>query len=172
MKLTASLIVSFVLLTSASGEGNEMVKMCLFYPNESGHARSDPIVDQQFASSHVHTFYGPQNFHPNTSYEDLRDTPARFSSSPFVENQSLYWVSFLFWNRIRMMEQPSSGEDACLKTEADHSFLLVSYYSSSATMYAAPIHLSCRGRWCQRPADVHSSQQLGNQPPLSVGQEQ
>lgn len=68
-----------------------MVKMCLFYPNESGHARSDPIINQNCASGHVHTFYGPQNFHPNTSYEDLRDTPAKFSSTPFVENQSLYW---------------------------------------------------------------------------------
>ena len=41
--------------------------------------------------SYYHQFYGPQNFHPNTSYEDIRDTPARFSSSPWVENQSLYW---------------------------------------------------------------------------------
>jgi hypothetical protein len=93
MKLTASSIVSFLLMAGASGQGNEMVKMCLFYANESGHARSDPIIDQQCASGHVHTFYGPQNFHPNTSYEDIRDTPAKFSSTPFVENQSLYWVS-------------------------------------------------------------------------------
>lgn len=91
----------FLLMAGASGQGNEMVKMCLFYANESGHARSDPIIDQQCASGHVHTFYGPQNFHPNTSYEDIRDTPAKFSSTPFVENQSLYWVSW----QIRCMDK-------------------------------------------------------------------
>mmetsp|Transcript_19687 Transcript_19687/g.22659 ORF Transcript_19687/g.22659 Transcript_19687/m.22659 type:complete len:501 (+) Transcript_19687:1-1503(+) len=68
-----------------------MVKMCLFYPNESGHARSDPILKQDGPSDHVHTFYGPQNFHPDTTYEQLRDTKPEFSSSPIVENQSLYW---------------------------------------------------------------------------------
>jgi hypothetical protein len=102
--------------------GNSMVKMCLFYPNPSGHARSDPIINQQCASGHVHTvsqmkspmrhimhtfahllsqFYGPQNFHPNTSYEDIRDTPAKFSSTPYVENQSLYWVRFNRTRRVR-----------------------------------------------------------------------
>ena len=34
---------------------NTMVKMCLFYKNPSGHARSDPIINQQCASGHVHT---------------------------------------------------------------------------------------------------------------------
>ena len=38
-------------------------------------------------------FYGPQNFHPNTTYDDLRATKSVDSTSPFVENQSLYWVS-------------------------------------------------------------------------------
>lgn len=72
-------------------EKDGMTKMCLFYPNESGHARSDPILNQECASDHVHTFYGPQNIHPNTSYEDLRDTKTIYSSSPWAENQSLYW---------------------------------------------------------------------------------
>ena len=39
-------------------EKDGMTKMCLFYPNESGHARSDPILNQECASDHVHTFYG------------------------------------------------------------------------------------------------------------------
>jgi len=92
MKFTVSTVAGFLFFASSvQGQGNEMVKLCLFYPNESGHARSDPIINQNCASGHVHTFYGPQNFHPNTSYEDLRDTPAKFSSTPFVENQSLYW---------------------------------------------------------------------------------
>ena len=34
---------------------SNMVKMCLFYPSPSGHARSDPIINQQCASDHVHT---------------------------------------------------------------------------------------------------------------------
>ncbi len=32
-----------------------MVKMCLFYPNPSGHARSDPIISQTCAADHVHS---------------------------------------------------------------------------------------------------------------------
>jgi len=84
----AAAFLSAPFLVDAQGQ---MVKMCLFYDDPSGHARSDPIIDQQCASGHVHSFYGPQNFHPNTSYQDLRDTPPEFSTSPFVENQSLYW---------------------------------------------------------------------------------
>lgn len=68
-----------------------LVKMCLFYGGPSGHARSDPILSQTCASDHVHTFYGPQNFHPDTTYEDIRDSSPQFSSTPTVENQSLYW---------------------------------------------------------------------------------
>ena len=72
---------------------NNMVKMCLFYDYPSAHARSDPIINQECASDHVHTFYGPQTVHPDTTYEELRDTPPQFSTSPYEENQSLYWVS-------------------------------------------------------------------------------
>jgi len=79
-----------VLCSTVDAQG-KMVKMCLFYPNPSGHARSDPIIDQQCASGHVHTFYGPQEFHPDTTYDDLLNTLPRFSSSPFEENNSLYW---------------------------------------------------------------------------------
>ena len=63
----------------------------LFYDSPSGHARSDPIITQQCASGHVHTFYGPQDFHPNTTYEDLLAISPQFSTSPVEENQSLYW---------------------------------------------------------------------------------
>ena len=131
----------------------QMVKMCLFYGNPSGHARSDPIINQQCSSGHVHTvssilpnikqilldnywcigiihhpsscclvsssffgwqnfisflffclffqsiqFYGPLGFHPDTTYQDLISTPPELSTSPYVENQSLYWVrTLLFW---------------------------------------------------------------------------
>ncbi|CAJ1956119.1 unnamed protein product [Cylindrotheca closterium] len=109
MQLSASFVVSFLLLTSSvSGRGNGMVKMCLDYPNESGHARSDPIVDQPQCPSirQVHTFYGPQHLHPNTSYEDIRETPARFSTTPFVANQSLQWHPSIY----RLIED-DTGDD-------------------------------------------------------------
>ena len=133
---TALLFGSSVPVVNA--QGGQMVKMCLFYEQPSGHARSDPIINQQCASGHVHSefmksnrcfnyrvnhsvvniripsphktalvslfvsflhqtsttaFYGPLEFHPETTYEDLINvikTP-ELSTSPVVENQSLYW---------------------------------------------------------------------------------
>lgn len=79
------------LFALADEEAVGLVKMCLFYPNESGHARTDPILNPTSPSDHVHTFYGPQNFHPSTTSENLLKTKPEYSSSPFVENQSLYW---------------------------------------------------------------------------------
>jgi hypothetical protein len=87
----SSAIVAAMLLPTAAQQEQQMVKMCLFYDRPSGHARSDPIINNQCTSSHVHTFYGPKSFHPNTSYEDLLLTPASMNTSPFVENKSLYW---------------------------------------------------------------------------------
>lgn len=81
------------------GTGN-MVKMCLFYGSPSGHARTDPIITDTDLSDHVHTFYGPLNFHPKTSNDDLRNTSSSLSTSPFVENQSLYWVSETYISNI------------------------------------------------------------------------
>jgi len=77
-------------LPSVAARRQQTVKMCLFYDRPSGHARSDPIINQVCPADHVHTFYGPRNFHPNTVYQDLVDTPPKFSTSPFNENQSLY----------------------------------------------------------------------------------
>mmetsp|Transcript_7869 Transcript_7869/g.12305 ORF Transcript_7869/g.12305 Transcript_7869/m.12305 type:complete len:758 (+) Transcript_7869:75-2348(+) len=91
MKYSFPLACLLSLLVVNNAVKAQLVKMCLENAFPSGHTRSDPIISQQCASGHVHTFYGPQNFHPSTNYEDIRDTPARFSSSPFVENQSLYW---------------------------------------------------------------------------------
>jgi len=90
-KINLAVFVGIGHFSHAQEEAPGMVKMCLFYPNESGHARSDPILKQDGPSDHVHTFYGPLNFHPDTSYEQLRDTKPKLSSSPFKENQSLYW---------------------------------------------------------------------------------
>ena len=78
-------------LVNAQGRRQEMVKMCLFYDTPSGHARSDPIISQNCSANHIHTFYGPLELHPNTTYEDLVNAPPSLSTSPFVENQSLYW---------------------------------------------------------------------------------
>ena len=48
--------VGFSSTVRADEEGTQqMVKMCLFYGSPSGHARTDPIIDQQCASGHVHT---------------------------------------------------------------------------------------------------------------------
>lgn len=92
MKVTIALLSVLVASTDMMvGAKNSMVKMCLFYKNPSGHARSDPITNQQCASGHVHTFYGPQEIHPDTTYDNLINTPARFSTTPYEENQSLYW---------------------------------------------------------------------------------
>lgn len=96
LKLSTILKILFVALAPSVGRAQEtgtgnMVKMCLFYETPSGHARTDPIVSQTCTSDHVHTFYGPQNFHPSTSYENIKDTDPKFSSSPWNENQSLYW---------------------------------------------------------------------------------
>jgi len=36
-------------------------------------------------------FYGPQNIHPDTTFNDLVNTRGQDSSTPYIENQSLYW---------------------------------------------------------------------------------
>lgn len=52
----ALILTSFFGAVDAEEEGTgNMVKMCLFYPNPSGHARSDPIITQDGLSDHVHT---------------------------------------------------------------------------------------------------------------------
>ena len=41
--------------SAAAQEDTNLVKMCLFYDSISGHARSDPILNQECPSDHVHT---------------------------------------------------------------------------------------------------------------------
>ena len=63
MKFTSSLSFHFGIATVAAffaNKGNvavdgQMVKMCLFYNDPAGHARSDPIINQECASDHIHT---------------------------------------------------------------------------------------------------------------------
>ena len=53
-------MMGLLLLPSVHAQG-QMVKMCLFYDTPSGHARSDPIINQQCSSGHVHTVsYSPK----------------------------------------------------------------------------------------------------------------
>lgn len=80
--------VNFALLVDVVNAN--LVKMCLFY-KVAGHARTDPILSQDCVSDHVHTFYGPQLFHPRTTNEDLRNSDPKHSTSVFEENKSLYW---------------------------------------------------------------------------------
>jgi len=99
---------SVPLVAQAQEEAPGMTKMCLFYEEDgvSGHVRSDPILSQVCPSGHVHTFYGPQNFHPNTSYEDLRATKPQHSTTPWIENQSLYWHPSIY----RVTKNPAGGK--------------------------------------------------------------
>lgn len=82
-------ILHIITLNGVNGD-DSFVKMCLYY-KAAGHVRSDPILNQACASDHVHTFYGPQQFHPNTTNEDLRNSNPKYSTSVYEENQSLYW---------------------------------------------------------------------------------
>jgi len=84
-----SVVVGIAILLVNVANAN-LVKMCLFY-KVAGHARTDPILSQECVSDHVHTFYGPQLFHPNTTNEDLRNSDPKHSTSVFEENKSLYW---------------------------------------------------------------------------------
>jgi len=84
---------------SADLEDTAMVKICLFYASPSGHARTDPIINQQCASDHMHTFYGPLHLHPQTSYSDLISTSPQYSTSPVEENQSSYWHPSIYRRR-------------------------------------------------------------------------
>jgi len=83
----------------------DLVKMCLFY-KAAGHARTDPIISQDCVSDHVHTFYGPQLFHPSTTPEDLRNSDPKFSTSVYEENKSLYWHPSIY----KVGKDPVTGE--------------------------------------------------------------
>jgi len=101
MNFSITYYLSVVILLGSIHTGNaqaqfgQLVKVELFHDRAAGHARSDPIISQQCASGHVHTFYGPKDFHPDTRYEDLLNAPPELSTSRVEENQSLYWVGLI-----------------------------------------------------------------------------
>lgn len=54
-----------------------------------GDVRTDPIINPDCLSDHVHTFYGVNTLRPETTYEDLRN--ANGNSGNVKQNKSLYW---------------------------------------------------------------------------------
>jgi hypothetical protein len=54
-----------------------------------GDVRTDPIINPDCLSDHVHTFYNINTLRPEISYEDLRNTDG--NSGNVEENKSLYW---------------------------------------------------------------------------------
>lgn len=54
-----------------------------------GDVRTDPIINPDCLSDHVHTFYGANKLRPETTYQDLRN--ANGASGNVAENLSLYW---------------------------------------------------------------------------------
>jgi hypothetical protein len=51
--------------------------------------RTDPIINPNGLSSHVHSFFGAARAAPNTTYEDLRSSTG--NTGNVEENKSLYW---------------------------------------------------------------------------------
>ena len=81
---------SLIVFLAASPVSAFPVKCCLTY-KPVGHVRTDPIINQECLSDHVHTFYGPQRLRPETTPQDLLDTPIELTSGEVLENKSLYW---------------------------------------------------------------------------------
>lgn len=54
-----------------------------------GNVRTDPIINPDCLSDHVHTFYGAASMRPETTYADLRNVNG--NSGNVEENKSLYW---------------------------------------------------------------------------------
>ena len=73
-------VLTFVLIILARTKTSANYLHSLFYDSPSGHARSDPIIDQQCASGHVHTFYGRRNSIP--TQRTKISWPYRLSSVP------------------------------------------------------------------------------------------
>lgn len=84
-------MIKFILLIVLAGHAIDMaesssIKMD-FLP--FANVRTDPIINPNELSDHIHTFYGATAARPETTYEDLRN--AYGGSGDAEENQSLYW---------------------------------------------------------------------------------
>mmetsp|Transcript_6233 Transcript_6233/g.7898 ORF Transcript_6233/g.7898 Transcript_6233/m.7898 type:complete len:446 (-) Transcript_6233:149-1486(-) len=54
-----------------------------------GDVRTDPIINPNCLSDHVHTFYGANKMRPETTFQDLRNADGNTGNAE--ENKSLYW---------------------------------------------------------------------------------
>mmetsp|Transcript_33631 Transcript_33631/g.81504 ORF Transcript_33631/g.81504 Transcript_33631/m.81504 type:complete len:408 (-) Transcript_33631:78-1301(-) len=89
MILTTTLAFTTFLLSNTHHQVSATSVKMDFLP--AAVARTDPIITNTCLSDHVHTFYGPQVIRPETTYEDLRNSPDEINSGNVQENKSLYW---------------------------------------------------------------------------------
>ena len=108
-----SLLILFLVMlsynsVSVAADDNltgKMVKMCLFYPAPSGHARSDPIITQTCPSDHVHTVSKKYNSTLSivNGYTTLKNSfqeiiQFTFTSSTHSITILYSWIILLKWN--------------------------------------------------------------------------
>ena len=89
-----------------------------------GSVRTDPILDQQCLSGHVHTFYGAPALWSNTTYEDLRSFHPYQVSGNIEENHSLYWHPSIY--RV-VSTEADDGDNSTLYYELQETELSVYY---------------------------------------------
>ena len=131
------------------------MKMCLFYDGPTAHARSDPIISNECVSDHVHTFYGPQQFHPQTSYNDLISTDPTMSRSPFVENQSV---------SVSRSETSMIGS----YIQNDDNKILTKHQNKTVVLASHNLSSQPKPRWIQ---DVYTCTSGHGEPILPLGQQ-
>jgi len=78
-----AIVIGSVLLVTVKATSMKMDYLPL------GDVRTDPIINPDCLSNHVHTFYGAAKMRPETTYDDLLNADA--NSGNVVENMSLYW---------------------------------------------------------------------------------
>merc|ERR1719326_686240 len=87
-RLIACSIISLVILFELCCELSHATSMKMdFLP--LGDVRTDPIINPDCLSDHVHTFYGANKMRPETTFADLRSADG--NSGNVEENKSLYW---------------------------------------------------------------------------------
>ena len=94
MKLISNLPTCFLFTTLASSiyySSVCMVDAAVFdvHTKPIGIVRTDPILDQQCLSGHVHVFYGAKQLYPNTTYEMLRSTDPMEVGGNIRDNNSV-----------------------------------------------------------------------------------
>lgn len=83
MQISSLLLATILRLAQADFFRNDYLPV--------GHVRTDPILNNDCLSDHVHSFYGPPLLYPGLTYEDLVSSNPAMSSGNIQENLSLYW---------------------------------------------------------------------------------